>query len=160
VDLVSDHAGIAILTQPMARGIHTDGVVVKPLSDASLCFKTCLILRADNSSRLVNEYGSHVPPQICAPATTTKANCMVVVGLSCQHQKGNRSAAPLTAQHPRRGAHREFWTPFARKRSRPCCKQVLWSGTVDAELWTIVRPRKDLNETAWRLYSRIQLAAL
>jgi DNA-binding NarL/FixJ family response regulator len=55
VDLVSDHVGIAILTQPMARGIHTDGVVVKPLSDTSLCFKTCVILRADNTSRLVEE---------------------------------------------------------------------------------------------------------
>ena len=56
VDLVSDHVGIAILTQPMAPGIHTDGVVVKPLSDASLCFETCVIMRADNDSRLVNEY--------------------------------------------------------------------------------------------------------
>jgi DNA-binding transcriptional LysR family regulator len=56
VDLVSDHVGIAILAQPLARGIHTDGVVVKPLSDASLCFKTCVIMRADNTSRLVNEY--------------------------------------------------------------------------------------------------------
>jgi DNA-binding transcriptional LysR family regulator len=56
VDLVSDHVGIAILTQPMARGIHTDGVVVKPLCDTSLCFKTCVIMRADNTSRLVNEY--------------------------------------------------------------------------------------------------------
>jgi DNA-binding transcriptional LysR family regulator len=54
VDLVSDHVGIAILTHPIARGFHTDGVVVKPLSDASLCFKTCVIMRADNVSRLVN----------------------------------------------------------------------------------------------------------
>jgi hypothetical protein len=37
-------------------GLHPDGVVVKPLSDASLCFKTCVILRADNTSRLVEEY--------------------------------------------------------------------------------------------------------
>jgi hypothetical protein len=36
--------------------IHADGVVVKPLSDALLCFNTCVILRADNASRLVNEY--------------------------------------------------------------------------------------------------------
>jgi DNA-binding transcriptional LysR family regulator len=56
VDLVSDHIGIAILTQPTARGIHTHGVVVKPLSDPSLCFSTCVILRADNTSRLVEEY--------------------------------------------------------------------------------------------------------
>jgi len=56
VDLVSEQAGIAILTQPIARGIHADGVVVKPLSDASLCFDTCVIMRADESCRLVNEY--------------------------------------------------------------------------------------------------------
>jgi len=30
--------------------------VVKPLSDASLCFNTCVILRADNTSRLIEEY--------------------------------------------------------------------------------------------------------
>ncbi len=56
VDLVSDHMGVAILTQPTARGFHADGVVVKPLSDTSLCFETCVIMRADNDSRLVNEY--------------------------------------------------------------------------------------------------------
>ena len=56
VDLVSDQMGVAILTQPPARGSHADGVVVKPLSDTSLCFKTCVILRADNTSRLVEEY--------------------------------------------------------------------------------------------------------
>jgi hypothetical protein len=36
--------------------IRADGVVVKPLSDASLCFNTCVILRADNTSRLIEEY--------------------------------------------------------------------------------------------------------
>ena len=56
VDLVSDHMGVAILTQPTARGFHADGVVVKPVSDTSLCFETCVIMRADNDSRLVNEY--------------------------------------------------------------------------------------------------------
>jgi hypothetical protein len=29
---------------------------VTPLSDTSLCFTTCVILRADNTSRLVEEY--------------------------------------------------------------------------------------------------------
>ena len=56
VDLVSDDMGVAILAQPMVRGFHPDGVVVKPLSDTSLCFETCVIMRADNDSRLVNEY--------------------------------------------------------------------------------------------------------
>ena len=35
--------------------IHADDVV-KPLPDTSLCFKTCVILRADNTSRLIEEY--------------------------------------------------------------------------------------------------------
>jgi len=56
VDLVSEHVGVAILTQPTAPSFHPDGVVVKPLSDSSLCFKTCVILRADNTSRLIEEY--------------------------------------------------------------------------------------------------------
>ena len=56
LDLVSENLGVAILTQPMARSLHADGVVVKPLSDASLCFETCVIMRADNDSRLVNEF--------------------------------------------------------------------------------------------------------
>jgi DNA-binding transcriptional LysR family regulator len=56
VDLVSEHLGVALLTQPSATGFHADGVVVKPLSDPSLCFHTCVILRADNTSRLIEEY--------------------------------------------------------------------------------------------------------
>jgi len=56
VDLVSEHVGVAILTHLTAPSFHADGVVVKPLSDASLCFATCVILRADNTSRLVEEY--------------------------------------------------------------------------------------------------------
>ena len=56
VDLVSEHLGVALLTQPSATGFHADGVMVKPLSDTSLCFNTCVILRADNTSRLIEEY--------------------------------------------------------------------------------------------------------
>ena len=56
VDLVSEHVGVALLTQPSATGFHADGVIVKPLSDTSLCFHTCVILRADNTSRLIEEY--------------------------------------------------------------------------------------------------------
>ncbi len=56
VDLVLGHVGIAILTKPMAQGFRAEGVVIKPLSDASLCFQTCVIMRADNDSQLANEF--------------------------------------------------------------------------------------------------------
>ena len=56
LDLVSEHLGVAILTEPQARSLHVDGVVVKPICDASLRFETCVIMRADDDSRLVNEF--------------------------------------------------------------------------------------------------------
>jgi DNA-binding transcriptional LysR family regulator len=54
--LVSEHVGVAILTKPAATGSCTEGIVVKPLSDTSLCFQACLIMRADDDSRLSNEF--------------------------------------------------------------------------------------------------------
>ena len=56
VHLVSEHVGVAILTKPTALGFHAEGVVVKPLSDTSLCFQTCVIMRTDDDSRLANEF--------------------------------------------------------------------------------------------------------
>jgi DNA-binding transcriptional LysR family regulator len=56
VHLVSEHVGVAILTKPTALGFRGEGVVVKPLSDASLCFQTCVIMRTDDDSRLANEF--------------------------------------------------------------------------------------------------------
>ncbi len=50
VHLVSEHVGLAILTKP-ATGLSAQRVVVKPLSDDSLCLKTCVIMRSDNDSR-------------------------------------------------------------------------------------------------------------
>ncbi len=70
--LVSEHVGVAILTKPTALGVRAEGVVVKPLSDTSLCFQTCVILRTDNDSRLANEFArsflrkyapQHLPPR-------------------------------------------------------------------------------------------------
>ena len=94
VDLVLEHVGVAILTRPTAPGLHPDGVVVKLLSDASLCFKTCVILRADNTSRLNRGIRSNVPSQICAAAPATKANGIIAVRLSCQDERGDPNAAP------------------------------------------------------------------
>jgi DNA-binding transcriptional LysR family regulator len=54
--LVSQHVGIAILTKPTALGFRAEGVVVKPLSDTSLWFETSVVMRADDNSRIVNEF--------------------------------------------------------------------------------------------------------
>ena len=56
VHLVSEHVGVAILTKPTALDCRVNGVVVKELSDPSLWFETCLVMRADDNSRVVNEF--------------------------------------------------------------------------------------------------------
>jgi DNA-binding transcriptional LysR family regulator len=56
VHLVSEHVGVALFTKPTALGFRVEGVVVKPLSDPSLCFQTCVIMRTDDDSRLANEF--------------------------------------------------------------------------------------------------------
>ena len=68
--LVAEYVGVAILTKSVVA-VGAQGVVVKPLSDASLCFETCVIIRTDNSSRLANEFARsflrRYEPQRCLP---------------------------------------------------------------------------------------------
>lgn len=54
--LVSEHLGVAIITRPAASVARAGLFEVKPLSDVSLSFKGCVIMRADDDSRLVNEF--------------------------------------------------------------------------------------------------------
>ena len=56
VHLVSEHVGVAILTKPTTVGFNAEGVVLRPLSDASLCFETRLIMKTGHNSRLANEF--------------------------------------------------------------------------------------------------------
>jgi len=56
VHLVSEHVGVAILTKPTTIAFNTEGVVLRPLSDRSLCFDTCLIMRTGHNSRLADEF--------------------------------------------------------------------------------------------------------
>lgn len=57
VYLVSEHAGVAIFAEPPSIDCSRRGVVIQPLADKSLCFDTSLIMRADQGSRAVNEFG-------------------------------------------------------------------------------------------------------
>jgi hypothetical protein len=57
VYLVSEHAGVAIFAEPPSIDFRLRGVAVRPLTDKSLCFDTCLIMRSDQGSKAVNEFG-------------------------------------------------------------------------------------------------------
>jgi len=56
VHLVFEHVGVAIFAKPTTLRVHDEGVVVKPLSDTPLWFETSLVMRAEDNSRLVNEF--------------------------------------------------------------------------------------------------------
>jgi DNA-binding transcriptional LysR family regulator len=56
VHLVSEHVGVAILTNPTIVGFNAEGVVLRPLSHTSLRFETCLIKRTDHNSRVADEF--------------------------------------------------------------------------------------------------------
>jgi hypothetical protein len=53
---LAEHAGVAILTKLSAPEFRADSVVVRPLSDPSLCFDTCLVMRSDDDSKLTNQF--------------------------------------------------------------------------------------------------------
>jgi len=55
--VVTEQSGIAFISKATALSTHLDGVVFKPLSDESLLFDTCLVTRAEETSRLVNQFG-------------------------------------------------------------------------------------------------------
>jgi DNA-binding transcriptional LysR family regulator len=56
IELVAESVGVAILAKPASPGFHADGVVIRPLCDTSLWFETCVIMRADDESELVNGF--------------------------------------------------------------------------------------------------------
>jgi DNA-binding transcriptional LysR family regulator len=71
IHLVSERVGVAILTTPASVPSGVEGVVIRPFSDASLCFESCLVMRIDDDSRLANEFARsflrkyaprHLPP--------------------------------------------------------------------------------------------------
>jgi isocitrate dehydrogenase kinase/phosphatase len=55
--LVVQRVGVAILTKPTMTDTRAKmDVIVKPLADTALSFETCLVLRAHEESRFVNEF--------------------------------------------------------------------------------------------------------
>lgn len=56
VHLVVEHAGVAFMLKAAAMGNRQSGVVMKPLGEERLLIRTYLALRANESSRMVNEF--------------------------------------------------------------------------------------------------------
>ena len=55
--VVTEQNGMAFVSKATALNTHIDGIVFKPLSDESFSFDTCLVTRAEEKSRVVNQFG-------------------------------------------------------------------------------------------------------
>lgn len=56
IHLVSEQVGVGIVTKPNAFDSRPNNVVLKPFSDKSLRFETCVIMRKGDDSRLTNQF--------------------------------------------------------------------------------------------------------
>ena len=56
VRLVKEHTGVAFMSKAVALGNEQPGVVMRPVAEESLLIRTCVGMRADESSRMVNEF--------------------------------------------------------------------------------------------------------
>jgi DNA-binding transcriptional LysR family regulator len=71
VQLVKEHAGVAFISKAVALSNQRPGVVMKPVAEERLKIKTYLALRADEPSRMVNEFARAFLRK-CAPQTVNE----------------------------------------------------------------------------------------
>jgi len=57
IELIRENFGVAFVPNGLAPQIESDEIAVRPLDHEALHLKSYLVLRADESSRLVNEFG-------------------------------------------------------------------------------------------------------
>jgi DNA-binding transcriptional LysR family regulator len=94
IQLVSEHLGVAILTKAFGVGLHLEGVVVKSLSESSLRFESCVIMRADDDSRLTNEFARSFLRKYAPRRLPPKANGIATICLSARSEHSNPGDTP------------------------------------------------------------------
>ena len=56
IQLVSEQVGVGIISKPHPLSFRAKGVILKPFSEKSLHFETCVLMRKDDDSRLTNQF--------------------------------------------------------------------------------------------------------
>jgi DNA-binding transcriptional LysR family regulator len=81
VQLISENFGIAFMSRGVAEQIRHPEIVVRPLSEAALHVTSYLVLRADQSSRLVNEFGRPLLRKLSPNSKIEDASGQLSLGL-------------------------------------------------------------------------------
>jgi DNA-binding transcriptional LysR family regulator len=81
VQLIGENFGVAFVSEAAARQIRSDIIVVRPLADTSLQVTSYLALRADESSRLINEFGRAFLRKVLPKSKALFASEQLALGL-------------------------------------------------------------------------------
>lgn len=81
VQLITENFGIAFIAKGVAEQIRNPEIAVRPLSETSLLVTSYLVLRADQSSRLVNEFGRAFLRKVLPNSKIENASGQLSLGL-------------------------------------------------------------------------------
>jgi DNA-binding transcriptional LysR family regulator len=81
VQLIAENFGIAFVARGVSEPLQSSEITIRPLSEASLQLKTYLVLRADQSSRLVNEFGRAFLKKVLPNAKIADSNGQLLLKL-------------------------------------------------------------------------------
>ena len=81
VQLITENFGIAIMAKGVAEQIRNTEIAVRPLSQTALQITSYLVLRADQSSRLVNQFGRALLRKVLPTSKIEDASGQLLLGL-------------------------------------------------------------------------------
>ena len=81
VQLIAENFGIAFMAKGFAEQIRHPEIAVRPLSEAALHITSYLVLRADQSSRLVNQFGRALLRKLSPNSKIEDASGQLSLGL-------------------------------------------------------------------------------
>jgi LysR family transcriptional regulator, benzoate and cis,cis-muconate-responsive activator of ben and cat genes len=81
VQLISENFGVAFLAKGMAEQPANAELAARPLQHAGLGVTNFLVLRADQSSRLVNEFGRAFLKKVVPNGRQAEASGQLLLGL-------------------------------------------------------------------------------
>jgi DNA-binding transcriptional LysR family regulator len=81
VQLIEENFGVAFIGKGVSEQLRSSNVAVRPLSPAALQITSYLVLRADQSSRLVNDFGRAFLRKVSPNSKTNRNSGQMMLGL-------------------------------------------------------------------------------
>jgi DNA-binding transcriptional LysR family regulator len=79
--LINENFGVAFVAQGVSHSLKSRDIAIRPLSESSLQLTSHLVLRADQSSRLVNDFGRAFLKKVVPNAKIVDSNGQLLLKL-------------------------------------------------------------------------------